>query len=133
MATTKQPSGVRAHPELTSDTRTETKPSVHTLLELLGDEYTRTVLRAVLAGSNTAPEIIAETNISKTTVYRRLDRLEHAGVLTANLQVEPDGNHVRRFNAIIDSIEIAFASDGLSFDLQERDHTSNPQTQLLLS
>ncbi|MFQ3476318.1 winged helix-turn-helix transcriptional regulator [Halonotius sp. F2-221B] len=76
------------------------------LLRLLGDEYTRAVVDALGGESLPAREIAARADISRPTVYRRLDRLETAGVVEPTMTVDPDGHHRQAFELTIDGFDI---------------------------
>ena len=77
------------------------------LLTLLGDEYTRAIIDALGAESLPAREIASRTEISRPTVYRRLDRLEAAGVVEPTMTVDPDGHHRQAFEIVIDGLELS--------------------------
>mgnify|MGYP002760613756 FL=1 len=76
------------------------------VLRLLGDEYTRAVVAALGTESLPAREIAARAGISRPTVYRRLDRLEAAGVVTPTMTVDHDGHHRQAFEVAIDGLDI---------------------------
>ena len=77
------------------------------LLTLLGDEYTRAIIDALGTESLPAREIASRTEISRPTVYRRLDRLEAAGVVEPTMTVDPDGHHRQAFEIVIDGLELS--------------------------
>ena len=77
------------------------------LLTLLGDEYTRAIIDALGTESLPAREIASRTEISRPTVYRRLDRLETAGVVEPTMTVDPDGHHRQAFEVVIDGLELS--------------------------
>lgn len=83
------------------------------LLELLGDEYTRRVLQTVTGQSRTGREIIEMTSVSKPTVYRRLDRLQEAGLVESETEVDADGHHRKQFTAVVERFDVEFTGDGL--------------------
>ncbi len=88
------------------------------LLELLGDEYTRCVLQAVADQPRTGREIIDATDVSKPTVYRRLDRLEDAGLVETTQRLDPDGHHCKQFHAVISGLDLEFGQDGVCVSVQ---------------
>lgn len=77
------------------------------LLTLLGDEYSRAIIDALGTESLPAREIAARTDISRPTVYRRLDRLKDAGVVEPTMTVDPDGHHRQAFAVVIDGVELS--------------------------
>ena len=89
------------------------------LLELLGDEYTYCVFEAVVEQPRTGRELIDATGVSKATVYRRLEKLEEAGLVETTLSIASDGNHCKRFHAAVSAIEVNFGTNG--FDARVED------------
>jgi len=83
------------------------------LLSLLGDEYARAVLEAIAQTPRPGREIVEETGFSKATVYRRLDRLEAAGLVASETVFDPDGHHRERFRATIEEATCRFGPDGI--------------------
>ena len=84
------------------------------VLDLLGDEYAREVLRAVIDRPRSATEVAEATTVSKSTAFRRLDRLESAGLVEARPAIDVDrGNHHRRFEPVFEAITIEVEAPGL--------------------
>ena len=94
------------------------------LLELLGDEYTYRVFEAVVEQPRTGRELIDTTNISKATVYRRLEELEEEGLVESTLSIASDGNHCKQFHAAVSAIEVEFGADG--FDARVENGACRP-------
>jgi DNA-binding transcriptional ArsR family regulator len=119
MATNQQartdPAESPPEPHARKRTQSEVRDSVPPaeLLELLGDEYTQRVLTALGDQVRTCQEIISATDVSKPTVYRRLGRLEEAGLVETTQRVDPDGHHCKQYHAVVEEIDVEFGSDGL--------------------
>ncbi|WP_336327280.1 ArsR/SmtB family transcription factor [Halovenus sp. HT40] len=88
------------------------------LLELLGDEYTRRVLAAVTEQPRSGSEVVEAADVSKATAYRRLGELEDAGLVDSEMVFDPDGHHHEQFYAIVESIDMEFGADGVSFTVR---------------
>jgi len=97
-------------PGSTSD---ESEVAVTEILELLGDEYVCDILRALEGGSMAARDIADACGMSRATVYRRLDRLTDAGLVSARMRVCRDGHHRQRFELVLDELRIAVDEDGI--------------------
>jgi predicted transcriptional regulator len=84
------------------------------LLEVLGDEYTITALRAVQREPKSVSAVAQQTDMSRTTAFRRLDRLEDFGLVEAIQRF--DGNRgagrCRVYRATADRIAIEFSESG---------------------
>jgi DNA-binding transcriptional ArsR family regulator len=105
-----------------SDTPASDSVSSEEYLDLLGDEYTRRVLVAIMDQPRTGREIIDATDISKPTVYRRLSRLEEAGLVASDQQLDLDGHHCKQFSVAVEKIDFEFGENGIcvSFDAETR-------------
>jgi len=90
------------------------------LLELLGDPYTRCVLTAVVESPKSGSDIVEETDVSKATVYRRLEELCDAGLVESRTVFDPDGHHHEEFEAVVDTVAVDFDGGDLcaEFDPQ---------------
>lgn len=86
-------------------------------LSLLSDEYARNILDALGEESLSARELTDRMDISRATVYRRLDTLEEAGVVESTMQIHPEGHHRKQFRITIDHVNLAFDADGVSIDI----------------
>lgn len=78
------------------------------LLELLGDPYTRCVLNAIVDSPKSGSDIVEATDVSKATVYRRLEELCDAGIVESQTVFDPDGHHHEEFEAAVDEVTVEF-------------------------
>ena len=78
------------------------------LLELLDDEYARSILTATSAEPMSAKELSEACDASVTTVYRRIDRLKDHDLIEEQLRPQPDGNHYKVFAGTLSRVEVAF-------------------------
>jgi predicted transcriptional regulator len=88
------------------------------LLELLNDTYTRQICAALGEAPKPAREVCQACECSRPTVYRRLDRLEAAGIVETTMRYEPDGNHRRVFHLRVDGVTVELRADGLSVEVE---------------
>lgn len=97
------------------------KPSVDTseVLSLLSDEYARKMLNVLVDDSLSARALSERLDMSRTTVYRRLNRLESAGVIESSMVADPQGHHRKQFVVGVDRMELMFRSDGISLEVGE--------------
>lgn len=77
------------------------------LLALVADEYARTVLTLLAERPATGRELADASGASRSTVYRRLDRLEDAGLVRTERRVDPDGHHCKEFHLARDRLWVA--------------------------
>ncbi len=76
-------------------------------LELLADPYARDLLERLTHEPMSAPELEKRCSFSRTTVYRRLEQLEAAGLVTVTLELRRNGNHRRLYRPAIDELTIS--------------------------
>jgi len=91
--------------------------SIDEILSLLADDYVQSILDTLSEGPKPATEIADDCEVSTVTVYRRLDRLETVGLVTATTQVAADGNHRATYRARQVSVDVSLTEDGLTGEL----------------
>jgi len=75
-------------------------------LELLDDEYARSILRVLGDGPKRGRDLIDACDASRPTVYRRLDSLETAGLVRSETTLDPDGHHCKEFELARDTLAV---------------------------
>ena len=95
----------------------DTQASGEQLLELLGDQYTRRVLQAVVDEPKSGSEIVEDTSVSKATAYRRIETLQEAGLVESRTVFDPDGHHHEKFWAVVDEVSIEIRNGALSAEV----------------
>jgi len=93
--------------------------SAEELLDLFGDEHTRQTLKAIAAQPKCGQSIAEELDVSRATVYRRLNTLVDAGLATAELTVAKDGNHRNRYEATVSGISVTVGDGELEAMVDE--------------
>lgn len=88
-------------------------------LELLADSYAREVMNQLGDGPTAAPELVERCPFSRTTVYRRLDELEAAGLVDVTLELRRDGNHRRVYEPAIEELRVSVSDDGVTGAVRE--------------
>ena len=83
------------------------------LLDLLGDSYAREVLAAVTEQPRSGREVSEVTSVSKPTAFRRLNRLEDAGLVRTDLVLDSDGHHHKQYRAVVEEVSVGFGPDGI--------------------
>jgi DNA-binding transcriptional ArsR family regulator len=103
----------RARSAATSGGDDPPEVAVEDLLELLGDEYACAILRALEDGPKAARDLLERTDMSRPTVYRRLDRLTDAGIVDSRMALARDGHHRQEFHLVVDAVEFQVGTDGI--------------------
>jgi DNA-binding transcriptional ArsR family regulator len=94
------------HPEL-PDRETETVDPDE-LLSLLSDDHARSILEAVAEEGRPARIIAERLDLSRATVYRRLNRLEAAGLVDTRMAYHSEGHHRKHYRATLDEVRLSF-------------------------
>ena len=87
------------------------------ILSAVSDEYARHILELLATRPLSARELVERLDASRATVYRRLDRLESAGVVTSSMSIHPDGHHRKEFRIAADGVRIQFDADGVTVNI----------------
>lgn len=82
-------------------------------LSLIGDEHTQEILTTLGEQSLPAREIVDRSSVSRSTVYRRLDRLEEVGLVETTMSLHPDGHHRKEFRVVVEKVELRPGDDTL--------------------
>jgi len=91
------------------------------LIDLLSDDYARAFLGAIQHEPKSARTIADECGASRATVYRRLNRLRAAGLVTEHMECEADGHHRRTFVATVERVGIELGEDGFEAAVEASD------------
>lgn len=84
-----------------------------TTLALLGDDHACEIIRTLEGEALAARELVERCEMSRPTVYRRLDRLTDAGIVAAEMALGADGHHRKEFSLAIDSVAFEIGADGI--------------------
>jgi DNA-binding transcriptional ArsR family regulator len=103
------------------DRADETDASPETLIDLLSDEYARAFLEAIRTEAKSARRLAQECEVSRSTVYRRLDRLQEAGLVVERLECEPNGHHRRTFAAAVETVGVELGDAGFETAIEAGD------------
>ncbi|WP_253737489.1 ArsR/SmtB family transcription factor [Halohasta salina] len=90
-----------------------------TLLALLGDEYACRLLVALEAEPLSAADLVDRCEMSRPTVYRRLDRLTDAGLVEAVCSPSASGHHHQEYRLAVETVAFSLSGDGVDGELRE--------------
>jgi len=112
----------------TSNGASDTAASPALVIDLLNDDYAREFLRVLRNEPKAARELANECGVSRPTAYRRLNRLQEAGLVTDRIEVSDDGHHRRTFSGTIDDVDIELGDDGLEATVTTTDPSASPRS-----
>jgi predicted transcriptional regulator len=87
------------------------------VLSLMSDDYARSILDALAEQPLSARELVERLDASRATVYRRLDRLDSAGVVESSMSIHPEGHHRKEFRITVERMYLTFGSDGVTVEI----------------
>lgn len=90
------------------------------LLDVLGNEYARSVLVAAADGPRSVDELTDRTDASRPTVYRQVEDLRDLGLLTERRGYD-DGTHFRSYETRVNRLSLEFAVDGIRVGIHQTD------------
>jgi DNA-binding transcriptional ArsR family regulator len=88
----------------------EESPSLRAVLEALDNDDCRTILRKT-AEPITANEIIRMCDISRSSVYRKLEILSQASLVKKQDTIRPDGGRLTRYKRDFEDVTISISED----------------------
>ena len=88
------------------------------VLSALSDTDSRRILAACDDEPRTAQECAAVCDIPLSSVYRKLDQLSEASLLSEGLRIQPNAHHPREFSTQFDSLSLSFDA-GVSVDFRQ--------------
>jgi len=98
------------------------------LLELLGDETSRRVLRAVAERPRGGREVAEALAVSRATAYRRLNDLQEAGLVTTDFTLDPDGHHHKKYTATLEELTVRLDGDDIDATVATAEERADHQT-----
>lgn len=81
--------------------------------ELLANPCAREILVRTARDALSADELAEQCDLSRTTVYRQLERLEAADLVVGTVQFDPQGHHFERYRASLDRVTVDLDTEGL--------------------
>ena len=91
-----------------------------TVVGLLDDAYAREILAATSTEPMSASDLADHCDASRQTMYRRLDRLQDAGLVAERTRPREDGHHDAVYVATLRSARVVLREGSFEFEC-ERD------------
>lgn len=96
-------------------------PGFETVVGLLDDEHAREILAATSIEPMGSADLAERCDASRQTVYRRLDRLQAAGLVAERTRPRPDGHHDTVYLATLDGLRVQLREGEYHFELDRHD------------
>ena len=106
-------------------------PDPEVVLDLLGDDYARTILRATDGRARSAGELQESYGLSRPTISRRVNRLRDQRLVAERTRIDPEGgHHVHVYEAAVDRVVVRLADGEFDVQLELRGDAADRFTQL---
>ncbi|MFB6096324.1 MAG: helix-turn-helix domain-containing protein [Haloferacaceae archaeon] len=86
------------------------EPDIQSVLDALDDPDCRTIVRQ-LDEPKTAAQVGEECDIPMSTVYRKLELLSEASLLTEGTEIRADGHHATTYRVGFERVTVELAED----------------------
>jgi DNA-binding transcriptional ArsR family regulator len=87
------------------------------LLEILSDKYCRTIIESIMDKPKSAIEIVSETKIPVSTVYRRIQILSDNKLLRISGNISEDGKKSFLYKSKVKGIQTTYDNGALNVEL----------------
>lgn len=94
------------------------------VVDLIGDEYVRTILAETREEPKSVDALSEACDADPSTIYRRVERLEAAGLLADQQRLDPGGHHYKEYNAVLEAVHVHVRADGYRVEI---DHTDEEE------
>lgn len=84
---------------------------IEEILDTIGDPGARTVLAAISKEERSALELAEDLEMSRATIYRRLETLQEHDLIRDRTLVADDGNHYKVYRCTFNSAVISVKGD----------------------
>jgi len=106
----------------------DTPPDIDTVLGALHDEDCRTIL-AELGDPRTARSLLDRCDIPRSTLYRKLDRLSEATLVSEGTEIREDGSHATRYRLNFEDVVVT-RTDSVGLEVEIDRPTQKPDERL---
>jgi predicted methyltransferase len=87
------------------------------LLEILSDKYCRTIIESIMDKPKSAIEIVSETKIPVSTVYRRIQMLSDNKLLRISGNISEDGKKSFLYKSKVKGIQTRYENGSVNVEL----------------
>jgi predicted transcriptional regulator len=103
-----------------TDSTVTAEPDLAEIVDLLGDEHVRSILAATSAEPLSAKELSDHCDVSVSSIYRRVERLDGADLLQERTRPRSDGHHETVYVARLDRFELTVRDGDVDWELDRR-------------
>jgi DNA-binding HxlR family transcriptional regulator len=103
---------------------------VDEVVDLLSDAYAWQILVYTRNEPKSVDALSDACDADPSTIYRRVDRLQDADLLSDDQMLDPDGHHYKVYAANLDAVHVYLEAEGFEVDVQRREPPADRFTRL---
>ncbi len=100
------------------------------VLEYIADDPTREILAEISQEPMSADELSERCDISRATVYRRIDDLRSTGLVEERMELDLDGHHRKTYTTQLESVLMELEGGEYSVTVKTREDAADRITQM---
>jgi DNA-binding transcriptional ArsR family regulator len=93
------------------------------ILAILDAEYTRSLLEAIRGEAMPARDLAEVCGASRPTIYRRLNKLQEAGLVESSMEYDGNGHHRTVFENTFEKLTVDMTDNGVSVTVDTSDRS----------
>ncbi|WP_267643943.1 ArsR family transcriptional regulator [Haloarchaeobius amylolyticus] len=122
--------GSRGRGERTADADESVPEEMVSVVGALEDQCSREVLVLTAGRAQSADDIVAFSDSSRSTVYRRIRELVELDLLAETQELDPNGHHFNMYRARLDRVSIELDEDGFHIELVRKEFEDDAVARL---
>lgn len=88
------------------------------IVDVLGDDYSRTILTSAREEARSIDDLSEACDADPSTIYRRVEQLEEAGLLQEQQELDPDGHHYKVYVTTLREVHVLVEEHGLDVEVE---------------
>lgn len=90
------------------------------IFELFGDRLARDILLHLYRQPMSADELAHRFDVSKPTIYRRLNALTEYGLVAEQQEIDDSGHHYKVFETVLKNLSVELSEENYEIELTKR-------------
>lgn len=95
------------------------------ILDVLGDESARQIIKETSDRAMSAKELTQTLNISQPTISRRLRTLTELGLVAEETNIDPDGHHYSMYRTSLEDVTVRIEDGDYEVRIKRRESPSD--------
>ncbi|RQG98548.1 helix-turn-helix domain-containing protein [Natrarchaeobius oligotrophus] len=100
------------------------------VVDILGDDYAKTILVHAREEPKSVQALSDACEADPSTIYRRVERLTEADLLTDHQHLDPDGHHHKVYATQLQEVRIRLGDDGYVVEIDRSEPAADRFTRL---